>query len=103
MAVVLGVDPDHAGLERVRESVRAAHVVGPEIARQAVAHVVCERERLVLVLERNHGQHGPEDLFLRDTHAIVRARENRRLYVVSALRGRATADRYRYAFAARDA
>src|SRR6185436_2007721 len=55
------------------------------------------------VAERNHGEHGPEDLFLRDTHGIVRAREHRRLYVVAALLCRAAADRNLDALAARHA
>src|SRR6187402_65266 len=103
MAVVLGVDPDHAGIERARESMRAADVVCPEIPGQAIAHVVRERERFIFIGERNHGEHGPEDLFLRDTHLIVRAGEHRGLYVVAALCRGAAADRYRSTLAARHA
>jgi hypothetical protein len=102
MPVVLGVDPHHAGLERTREPVRAAHVVRPKVGGQAVAHVVRERERVLFVGERDHGEHGPEDLLLRHAHAIVRGREHRRLYVVAALRRRGAADRNRRALGARD-
>ena len=34
---------------------------------------------LLLRVERQHGEHGPEDLLLHDAHAGLRAREERRL------------------------
>ena len=37
VAHVLGVDPAHAGVDRVRDAVRAADVVGPHVGREPVA------------------------------------------------------------------
>ena len=59
MADVFGIEPDHAGLQRIGHPQRAAHVAGPDIAGQAVLHAVGDLDRVLLVLERDHGQERP--------------------------------------------
>src|SRR5687768_16980686 len=76
VAIVLGVDPDHARLERAREAMRAPDVVRPEIRGEAIAHAVCDRKRLALVGEWYDGQHRSEDLLLRHSKVVLRAREH---------------------------
>src|SRR5688572_9617553 len=68
---VLAVDEAHAGLHRGRDAVRAADVLGPDVARQAVLDVVGQADRIGLVLERNEAGDRAEDLVLRDLHAVV--------------------------------
>ena len=84
VAHVVGVEPDHAGFEFVGDAQRAAEVVGPDVAGEAVAHRIGDGERVGFVLERDHGEHRPEDLVLRDPHAAVDIGDQRRLDVVAA-------------------
>ena len=75
----IGVDPHRAGRERSLTFDSAAHVAGPHAGGEAVARVVGDRDRLLLVLERDDRQHRAEDLLLRDAHVVVDAGEDRRL------------------------
>ena len=68
MADVFRVEPDHAGLQRVGDAQRAAHVVGPDIAGQAVVDVVGDLDGVGLVLEGHHGQERAEHFLLRHAH-----------------------------------
>ena len=68
MADVFRIDPDHAGLERLRDAVRAADVAGPDVGRETVVDVIGHADRIRFVLERNCGQHRSEDFLLRDPH-----------------------------------
>src|SRR5262245_35176534 len=92
MAVVLGVDPHHAYVQTLRESMRAAGVVRPQISGEAVAHVVRKRERFALVCERYDGEHGTENLFLCHPHRVASIREHGWRDVVAAGRGTLAAD-----------
>ena len=49
MADVFGIQPDHAGLQCIGDAQRAAHVGGPDIAGEAVLHVIGDLDRVVLV------------------------------------------------------
>src|SRR5439155_24160941 len=84
MADIFGVEPDHAGLPRVGHPQRAAHVAGPDVAGQAILHTVGDLDRVLLVLEGDHGQERAEYFFLRDPHFRMRAGDQRRLNVIPA-------------------
>src|SRR5262245_24163952 len=60
------VDREHARLDRPRDAERAAAVLGPDRAREAVLGVVRDPDRLGLVGEGDQGRHRPEDLLARD-------------------------------------
>ena len=84
MADVFRIEPDHAGLQRVGDAQRAAHVAGPDVAGQAVLHAVGDLDRVVLVAERDHGQERSEHFLLRDAHPGDGAGDQRRLDVMPA-------------------
>src|SRR5689334_4488371 len=71
VAHVLAVDEAHAGLDRRRDTVRTAEVLGPDIAGQAVRNVVGDPDRIGLVVEWDQAGDRTEDLVLRDPHAVV--------------------------------
>src|SRR5207248_8072863 len=60
------VDREHTRLDRTRDSQRAAAVLGPDRAREAVVGVVREPDRLVLAGKRDEGGDRAEDLVTRD-------------------------------------
>ena len=66
------VDADRSGAQSAGDAELPRAVLGPERARQAVRRVVREPDRLVLGLERDHGDHRAEDLLAGDDH-VVRA------------------------------
>src|SRR4051812_31110882 len=75
----VGVDRDHAGLDRARDPQRLGAVAGPDRPREPVDRVVAKRDRLGLVAERQHDRHRAEDLLAR--RALVardRAQHGRR-------------------------
>src|SRR5438034_2541093 len=72
------VDPDRARLDPPREPVPAGGIARPHGRHQPVAHVVRDPDRVLLVLEGNHGHDRPEDLLLRDLHPTVDLRQHRR-------------------------
>ena len=70
VAHVLAVDEHHARLDTGRESMRTADVLRPHVRREPVRDVVGEPEAVGLVVERDQACDRPEDLFLRDAHAV---------------------------------
>ena len=60
------VDAEVAGLHAARDPDAAAEVVGPDRPAQAVDRVVGERDRVGLVVERQHADDRAEDLLRRD-------------------------------------
>ena len=90
--MVVGVLPDHAGLQRGRDLERLGALVGPDAGGQAVRRVVGLLDRLGLRAEREDGDDRPEDLLDRDP---VRGRdvgEQRRREPVAAV-GHVAGDR----------
>src|ERR1700757_3256805 len=73
---VLAVYETHAGLDGSCHAVRAPEILAPDVAAQSVLNVVRLGDRIGLVTEGNEAGHGPENLLLRDTHAIVDIGEN---------------------------
>src|SRR6476661_6011543 len=61
VAHVLAVDEAHAGLDRRGDAVRAADVLGPDVAGEPVLRVVGDADRVGLVLERDQAGHRAED------------------------------------------
>jgi hypothetical protein len=86
------------------EDVEAPPPAPPRVA--TVLHLVCERERLRFVLERDRGQYGSENLLLRDPHVVARAGKERRRNVTATARhfdlAAARSDRGAFAFADRE-
>ena len=64
--VVVGVLPDHAGLQRARDLERLRALVGPDARGQPVRGVVRLLDRLGLRAEGEHRDDRPEDLLDRD-------------------------------------
>src|SRR5580765_1443256 len=58
------VDPDRAGVEGGRHTMRALEVARPHRGGEAVARGVGERDRLVIAVERGDRDDRPEDLVL---------------------------------------
>ena len=81
---VVAVRPHPARLDRASHAVRLGDVARPDAGTEPVHRVVRDAQRLGLVLERRHGEHGAEDLLLEDPH-VVAALEDGRLEVVAAL------------------
>src|SRR5882757_463979 len=78
------VDLHGAGADAPTNADGARGVARPHESVEAVVRVVRDRHRLVLVLERDHGDHRAEDLFSSDRHGVRRVREQCRLVVVAA-------------------
>jgi hypothetical protein len=55
MTDILRVHPNHSGLKLIGEAQCTGDVGGPKITGQAVLHLICERECLRFVLERDCG------------------------------------------------
>src|SRR3982074_198183 len=72
------VDAEDAGLDAAGHPQGTADVAGPDRSGQTVRCVVDESQDLVLIIERNDGQHRPEDLFLRDPHPVLGTTEDGR-------------------------
>src|SRR5690606_16832339 len=77
---MIGVDPDRARLQGAREAVCTLHVRGPDTRGKPVHRAVRDRDRLVVVGEGDRGQHGSEDLLLRDRLLLRHTPEDRRLH-----------------------
>src|SRR5581483_1035002 len=73
------VDADHARLDARGDAVPARGVAGPDRGEEAVLDVVRDPNRVLLVLERDDGHDGAEDLLLRDLHRVRDLREHGRL------------------------
>src|SRR5574337_1566807 len=78
VAHVLAVDEAHAGFDGGGDAVRAADVLAPDVAGQAVLHVVGLGDRIRLVVERDQARDRAEDLLLRDAHRVLHVGEDRR-------------------------
>src|SRR2546423_6534437 len=65
------VDAEDAGLDAPSHAQRAADVAGPDRPGKTVRCVVDQAQDLILVGEGNDGQHGTENLLLRDPHPIL--------------------------------
>src|SRR5918993_187847 len=70
------VDPDEAGLNRSREAVSLAHVVGPDRTCEAIFNPVHLAQHLALVLPPEDGEHGSENLLPGDPHCGGHVRED---------------------------
>ena len=77
------VDPDRSGLDALGNPVRLREVARPDGGRQTVDRVVRRRDRLVDVVDLDHGGDRAEDLLLRDPHVVADAGEDRRLHEVT--------------------
>src|SRR5262249_46721190 len=86
--LLVGVDPDRAGLHRAADAPGLLVVAGPDAGGQRVDAVVRLREEVVLVVERDRHQHRAEDLFLRRAIGVLQAVEDGGQVVVAALEGR---------------
>src|SRR4028118_2045519 len=75
--------PHGALLEAVRHRQRALDVLRPHARCKPVDDAVADRDRLLLVFERNHRQHRTEYFFLRDAHGVRNAGKDRRLHKVA--------------------
>ena len=67
---VIAVRPHPAGLDRPPHAIRQVAVAGPHAGSQSVERVVGDPQRIGLVLEGGHREHGAEDLLLEDPHVI---------------------------------
>src|SRR5258708_5017323 len=84
MADVFGIEPDHAGLERVRHAERAAHIAGPDVTGEAILHAIGNSDGVALVPEGNDGQERSEYFFLGYAHPGMRAGDKCRLHIMPA-------------------
>src|SRR6185295_20186709 len=78
---VMGVDPDVADAQPTRQADRPVEVARPDRTAEPERVVVRDRQRLVLIVERQHGQDRPEDLLPRDRHLGTHVIEDRRRHV----------------------
>src|SRR5438132_6721402 len=84
MADVFRIEPDHAGLQRIGHTQRAAHVAGPDVAGKAIAYAIGDLDGVGLVSERDYGQERAENLFLRDAHVRAGIGDERRSHIMPA-------------------
>ena len=71
VAHVLAVDEAHPRLDRRSHAMGTTDVFAEDVAAQSVWRLVGEADRFCLVVKWNQAGHRPEDLLLRDRHAIV--------------------------------
>src|SRR5579859_5145294 len=67
MCVIL-VDPDHPSLNLVGDAMSSAQILRPESRRQSVGRVVCQRDRLRLVMKRHEDAYRPKHFLLENRH-----------------------------------
>src|SRR5207244_1390370 len=72
------VDPDRAGLDATRHAMATRRIARPHRGHQAIPDVVRNPDRILLVLERDHGDDRTEDLLLRHRHRVLDTREHGR-------------------------
>src|SRR6202022_489155 len=65
------VDHHAPRLQAVSDRTGAFPVRAVDIGVQAVFDIVCDRDSAVLVVVRDHDEHGPEDLLLGDGHVVT--------------------------------
>src|SRR5438552_8297617 len=75
------VDGVRAGAHAPGDIQPVPRIGTPHRARQPVIGIVGDADRIALVLVRDQRQHGAEDLFAGDAHAVVDVDEQRRLDV----------------------
>src|SRR6266446_133050 len=94
------IDPDHAGFKPLCHFVRGTQILCPDAGRQAVDGIVGNLNSLVDIVDGYYDRYRPENLFPRDLHFIVRAREESRLNVATVFQalGHNSAQRKRSAF-----
>src|SRR5690625_7818092 len=63
---VVGVQPDHAGFNVLREVMGALQVRSPDVGSQAVLGVVCQLKCFFVGIEWGNGNDWTEDFFLED-------------------------------------
>ncbi len=85
------VDVDLPGAKPARHVQRFFRRAGPDAAGKAVNRIVGDPHGVVFGVVGDDREHGPENLFLRDGHAIVDVGEDRRLDVKALLEARRTA------------
>ena len=78
------VDPDAAGLDLPGGPRDAEDVAGPDRGGQPVRRVVGQRDRLVVGVERQHGEHRAEDLVAARSRALWAVDDDQRRLVVGA-------------------
>ncbi len=103
----IGVDPDRAGADGRGDLDGALDRLRPDTGRKPERDVVGDLDGFLVGLEADDRQHRSEDLFLRDTHPVGYAGEDRRLheeFAVAACRaaGRPAAQQALRAFRLRD-
>src|SRR6266852_2587467 len=77
----VGLRPVHVHVARAdafRHSARALDVARGDVAREPVGRVVGDANRVLLVLVRDDGKDGAEDLLARDRHVVAHVGEHRR-------------------------
>src|SRR6266545_341318 len=80
---VVGVHPHRPRLDRPGDAVGFLDVPRPDARREPVHRAVGERDAGVLAVEREHGEHRPEDLLVHDLHPGLRRVEHGGLDVVA--------------------
>src|SRR6266550_8944258 len=83
------IDAENAGANAAGDPQRPADVAGPDRTRQAIGRVIDQPQDLILLGERDDGQHRAEDLLLGDAHSIVGAIEDGRLEEATTRQGTA--------------
>src|SRR6267378_4144218 len=80
---VVAVDPNRAGANRPGGAVRFLDILRPDPGREAVHRLIRDLYPVVEVIERQHGQHRPEDLLAGDRHRGLDAVEHGGLDVIA--------------------
>src|SRR5262249_7427668 len=81
------IDPDHSGLNRIRNTMAAPQITGPQSASESVLCGVRNPDHFLLILEARYRNERPEDLFL--AYPIFRlCRYHRRLNITAGLKRR---------------
>src|SRR5690348_15978221 len=73
VADVLRIDPKHPRFEGLRDAVRAARVLSPDISCKTVIDVVRLADRILFIVEGDGRQHWPEYLFASNPHVGLRS------------------------------
>lgn len=68
---LVAINPDRAGANRLRESMRLGDVAGSDTATEAEDGAVRALDQSVYVVKGESGDYGPKDLFLRYLHVVA--------------------------------
>src|SRR5699024_7672085 len=66
VANIVGIEPDHTGVNVMREVMGTLQVVGPHVCGQTILRVVCQFESFFIGVERCDRNDRTEDFFLED-------------------------------------